>query len=40
MVAPDQLVAAFSARQLMMAGLSAHALKQTSLATCQPDADT
>ena len=40
MVALDSLVSLFSARQVAMAGLRAHALKLTGMATCQPDADT
>jgi hypothetical protein len=40
MVAFDQLVSIFSARQVAMAGLRTHALRLTDMTTCQPDADT
>ena len=40
MVALDQLVSIFFARQVAMAGLRTHALRLTAMTTCQPDADT
>jgi hypothetical protein len=40
MVALDDLVSTFSARQILLAGVCARTRKLTDMATCQPDADT